>query len=59
MSLYKTLKKIDFYCKCIEKCAAYKHFGISDFDKFVRVAGEYCLSENNVNCERYKLRKSG
>jgi len=56
---FRTLNNIDFHCECIEKCAAYKYFSISDFEKFAEITKRYCLSENNVNCERFKLRKSG
>ncbi len=56
---FKTIKNIGTHCDCLEKCAAYNHFKIYDFKKFVKIADEYCLSENNVNCARYKMRKSG
>lgn len=56
---FKTLNNIGLHCECIEKCNAYQYFGIHDFDKFAEIAKEYCLSENNINCERFKLRKSG
>lgn len=56
---FKTINNIGFHCECVEKCPTYKHFGISDFEKFVEITNRYCLSENNVNCERFKLRKEG
>lgn len=56
---YKTLNNIGFHCECVKKCDAYKYFGISDFEKFVEMTKRYCLSKNNINCERFKLRKTG
>jgi len=56
---FKTINNIGFHCECLEKCPADKQFGISDFEKFVYIANRYCLSENNLNCERFKLRKEG
>jgi len=56
---FKTINKIGFHCECLERRPACKQFGISDFEKFVEISEKYCLSENNVNCERFKLRKAG
>lgn len=56
---FKTINNIGFHCECIEKCDAYRYFKVYDFEKFVAVAEKYCLSTNNVNCERFKLRKAG
>ncbi|MCU0666882.1 MAG: hypothetical protein MUF05_07305 [Candidatus Omnitrophica bacterium] len=56
---FKTLNNIGFHCDCVKKCVAYKNFGISDFDNFVKIANRYCLSSNNVNCARFKVRQSG
>jgi len=56
---YRTLNDIGLHCDYVGACAAYKHFGIHDFEQFVKITREYCLSENNVKCERFKLRKAG
>lgn len=56
---FKTIKNVGYHCECLEKCPAYKQFGIFEFDKFVEIANKYCLSSNNVSCERFKLRKDG
>lgn len=56
---FKTINNVGPHCECLVKCPAYKNFNIGDFDRFVEIANRYCLSENNVNCERLKLRKSG
>jgi len=56
---FETLNNIVSHCEFIKKCVAYKYFGVSDFEKFVEITKRYCLSENNVNCERFKLKKSG
>jgi hypothetical protein len=37
----------------------YKHFAIGDFEEFVAITKNYCLSENKVNCKRYQAKKSG
>ena len=29
------------------------------FEKFVEITKQYCLSENNVNCKIYIMKKSG
>lgn len=56
---FRTINDAGVHCGYIEKCPAYKHFGVRDFEKFVKMTNQYCLSENNVNCERFKLRKEG
>jgi len=57
---YKTLNNIGFCCEFIAKCAAYKYFGVNDFENFVKITRKYCLSEEgSLNCKRYQLRKSG
>lgn len=56
---YKTINKIGHHCEYIEKCPAYQYFNTGDFEKFVYITEKYCLSGNNVNCERFKLRRSG
>lgn len=56
---FRTLNNTGFHCEFINKCVAYKYFGAGDFNKFVEMTKRYCLSENNVNCERYKLKRSG
>ncbi|MCK5579716.1 MAG: hypothetical protein KAJ18_00425 [Candidatus Omnitrophica bacterium] len=56
---FKTINKIGNQCDCVDKCALYKHFGAGDFRKFEQLTSDYCLSDNNVNCARFKLNKSG
>lgn len=56
---FRTLNNIGSHCEYIEACVAYKYFGVGDFEKFVKITKCYCLSENNINCERFILRKSG
>jgi len=57
---YKTLKGIGFSCAYLKHCLAFEHFKTKTFNDYVEIAKEYCLSkENNYNCARYKLRKTG
>ena len=56
---FKTLNKVGSYCEYVDKCPAYRHLGIGHFETFVEITNKYCLSENNLNCERFKLRKAG
>jgi len=55
---FRTINNIGLHCEYVHKCPAFKHFGIHDFEQFVEMANKYCLSENKVNCERFKLRKA-
>jgi len=32
---------------------------VGDFEEFVVITKRYCLSENNLNCQRYILKKQG
>lgn len=56
---FKTLNNIGYHCAYLANCPAYKHFQIGDFEIFVEITTKYCLSENNINCERFKLKKTG
>ena len=56
---YKTINKIGSFCVYVDKCPVYKKFSIGDFERFMKMANEFCLSENSVNCARCKLRKEG
>jgi hypothetical protein len=56
---YKSIKKIGCVCEMVSVCPMYKNLSIRDFDRFKEICRNYCLSDNNVNCVRYKMRKSG
>jgi hypothetical protein len=56
---FRVIKGISPICEYIKNCPMYAYFKVGDFEKFVKITKEYCLSENNVNCKRYSLRKSG
>jgi len=56
---YKIIKKEDIVCSNIGSCPIYAKFQVGDFEKFVKITKEYCLSDNKVKCERYILKKSG
>ena len=55
---FKTINNIGLHCEYLNKCPVFKHFGIHDFEQFVKMTDKYCLSKNRVNCERFKLRKA-
>jgi len=56
---FRTINNIGVKCEYIKACVAYKYFGVSDFEKFAEITKSYCLSENNIKCERFKIKKSG
>lgn len=56
---FRTLNNVGPFCEYIKTCTAYKYFGAGDFEKFVDMTKCYCLTKNNTDCKRYKLRKSG
>ena len=56
---YKAINNISYHCENIFKCPAFKYFGMNNFKKFEEITQKYCLSENNQNCARYKIKKSG
>lgn len=54
---YKAIYKIGYFCRYFKYCPAFDHFKIDNFEKFVSIVNEYCLSrENNKYCARFKLR---
>ena len=58
-SFFRVLNKIGHTCENIKDCSLYSHFKMGGFEKFVEITKQYCLSENNVNCKIYVLKKSG
>ena len=57
---YKILNNIGHSCKFLKQCPAFEHFKTENFDEFVKIANDYCLSkENNASCSRYKIRIKG
>ncbi|MCX5694738.1 MAG: hypothetical protein NT014_06445 [Candidatus Omnitrophica bacterium] len=56
---YKTIKKIGYVCKMVNICPIYKDLSINDFARFSEITSKYCLSNNNVNCARFKIKESG
>lgn len=56
---YRSIKKIGFVCECVIGCPAYESLKVGDFEQFVVIANQYCLSENSRNCKRYILKKQG
>ncbi len=56
---YRTVNKIGCVCEMVSICPIYKEFSYKNFDKFMVFTKNYCLSENNINCERLKIKKAG
>jgi len=57
---YKAIHNIGYYCKYLIIYPASEHFKVDNFDEFVQIASEYCLSkENNARCARFKIRRAG
>jgi len=56
---YRTINNIGHQCEFIAKCPAYKHFQKGDLKKFVEMTNKFCLSEENKECSRYKMRETG
>ena len=56
---YRIIKKEKNICECIKKCAAFKYFQLSGFDKFIELSEKYCTSTNYKKCKRYVLKKKG
>jgi len=46
-------------CKNVKKCPAFKNFTLSNFEQFVSMANQYCVSENHKNCQRFLLKEKG
>lgn len=56
---YRSIKRIGPLCDGIANCSVYHSFQAEDFPAFVEMTRQYCLSENNVNCRRFILKKRG
>jgi hypothetical protein len=54
---YRTIQNIGEFCENIKKCPIYAHFSLGEFEKFLQMTKQYCLSENHVYCQRYKIKK--
>ncbi|MFH1653407.1 MAG: hypothetical protein ABIE74_05065 [Pseudomonadota bacterium] len=56
---YRSIKKIGSVCEMVERCPIFKALSIKDFELFRETTKEYCLSQNNIRCKRYILKKAG
>ena len=56
---YKIIEGKVIPCEFIEKCKERQELKPFDFETIKRVSNDFCLSKNKVNCEVYKLYKSG
>lgn len=56
---YKSLSKSCPVCELLDRCPIFKELSNKDFDTFVQITEDYCLSEKKMDCERFKIKKSG
>lgn len=56
---YIMLEKTGPVCEFAQGCQAFQHMQVGDFQEFVKITREYCLSAGKVHCKRYQLRKAG
>lgn len=56
---YRSIRKIGPFCERIPDCSVYNLFRSEDFQAFVKMTREFCLSTQNATCQRYILKKSG
>lgn len=58
-AFYRILHKIEPMCTYAEKCPIYFSLADGGFDALTTMTKNYCFSENYIDCERYKIRKTG
>jgi len=56
---YKILNEPEKLCEYGDNCLHSKTIWTSSIERIMWIAETYCFSENKVNCERYKVMKSG
>jgi hypothetical protein len=56
---YRILNEPEKLCKYVYKCVQDEFIWKEPFERIIWVSNNYCLSENKINCERYKLMKAG
>ena len=56
---YRILNDPEKLCEYADKCVHSKIFWKSSFERIMWISKTYCLSENKVNCARYKVMKTG
>jgi hypothetical protein len=56
---YRTVQNIGEICENVKKCPIYAHFQLGEFEEFLQMTKQFCLSENHVNCQRHRLKKEG
>jgi len=56
---YRILNEPEKHCKYIYKCLEGAAIWKLSFERITQVSKTYCFSENRVNCERYKVMKTG
>ena len=56
---YRYINEPEELCEYADKCLYGKTIWTSPFKRIMQVSKTYCFSKNKVNCERYKLMKTG
>ena len=56
---YRYINETEKRCEYAERCLHGKTVLETPFERMVSVSKTYCFCENKVNCERYKVMKSG
>lgn len=56
---FRTLQHIGESCENIKNCPIYASFQLGEYERFLQMTKQYCLSKNYVNCKRYQLKKEG
>ncbi len=57
--IYRIIAQEGTTCKNTENCQIYGEVKLANFEKFIAMANQYCVSENCVNCQRYKIKELG
>ena len=56
---YRLINEPEKLCEYADRCVQGEFIWKESFERIMWVSNTYCLSENKVNCERYKLMKTG
>jgi len=56
---YRIFNEPEKLCEYVHKCVGGEFIWKESFERIMWVSNNYCLSENKINCERYKLMKTG
>ena len=57
--MYRIINKTVQPCKFTKECIDNENYISLNIDEIIQMTNTYCLSDNRINCEIYKLRKAG